>query len=200
MRCCTIPRTATPTCRLQHLAADQAPVEIFNSPLSETGVLGFEYGYSLDYPDGLVLWEAQFGDFWNVAQPIVDQFIASAEEKWQRLSGLVLLLPHGFEGQGPEHSSARLERFLMLGVEDNIQVVYPSTPAQYFHCLRRQALRTWRKPLVAHDPQEPAAPPQRRLDPGRTGRGPLPEDPPRRFGQPAALDPARAPVRRQDLL
>jgi 2-oxoglutarate dehydrogenase E1 component len=138
---------------LEHLAPDQAPVQIFNSPLSETGVLGFEYGYSLDRPDGLVLWEAQFGDFWNAAQPIVDQFITSAEEKWQRLSGLVLLLPHGFEGQGPEHSSARLERFLMLGVDDNIQVVYPSTPAQYFHCLRRQALRRWRKPLVLMTPK-----------------------------------------------
>ena len=138
---------------LQHLAAGQAPIEIFNSPLSEVGVLGFEYGYSLDYPDGLVLWEAQFGDFWNVAQPIVDQFIASAEDKWQRFSGLVLLLPHGFEGQGPEHSSARLERFLMLSVEDNLQVVYPTTPAQYFHCLRRQALRPWRKPLVVMTPK-----------------------------------------------
>jgi 2-oxoglutarate dehydrogenase E1 component len=138
---------------LRHLASNKAPVEIYNSPLSEVGVLGFEYGYSLDYPDGLSLWEAQFGDFWNVAQPIVDQFIASAEEKWQRLSGLVLLLPHGFEGQGPEHSSARLERFLMLAVEDNIQVVYPTTPAQYFHCLRRQALRSWRKPLVIMSPK-----------------------------------------------
>ena len=138
---------------LQHLAAGQAPIEIFNSPLSEVGVLGFEYGYSLDYPDGLVLWEAQFGDFWNVAQPIVDQFIASAEDKWQRLSGLVLLLPHGYEGQGPEHSSARLDRFLMLSVEDNLQVVYPTTPAQYFHCLRRQALRPWRKPLVVMTPK-----------------------------------------------
>jgi 2-oxoglutarate dehydrogenase E1 component len=138
---------------LQHLCEGQAPVEIFNSPLSEVGVLGFEYGYSLDYPDGLILWEAQFGDFWNVAQTIVDQFIASAEEKWQRLSGLVLLLPHGFEGQGPEHSSARIERFLMLGVDDNIQVVYPTTPAQYFHCLRRQALRSWRKPLIVITPK-----------------------------------------------
>ncbi|HEV2392269.1 MAG TPA: 2-oxoglutarate dehydrogenase E1 component [Verrucomicrobiae bacterium] len=138
---------------LQHLQTGQAPVQIYNSPLSEVGVLGFEYGYSLDYPDSLVLWEAQFGDFVNVAQPIVDQFIASAEEKWQRLSGLVLLLPHGFEGQGPEHSSARLERFLMLGVEDNLQIVYPTTPAQYFHCLRRQALRSWRKPLVIMAPK-----------------------------------------------
>jgi len=138
---------------LQHLSPDQAPIEIYNSPLSEVGVLGYEYGYSLETPDGLVLWEAQFGDFWNVAQPIVDQFIASAEEKWQRLSGLILLLPHGFEGQGPEHSSARLERFLALAVEDNLQVVYPTTPAQYFHCLRRQALRTWRKPLVIISPK-----------------------------------------------
>jgi 2-oxoglutarate dehydrogenase E1 component len=138
---------------LQHLAADQAPVQILNSPLSEVGVLGFEYGYSLDYPDALVLWEAQFGDFWNVAQPIVDQFIASAEAKWQRLSGLVLLLPHGYEGQGPEHSSGRLDRFLMLAVEDNLQIVYPTTPAQYFHCLRRQALRCWRKPLVIFTPK-----------------------------------------------
>jgi 2-oxoglutarate dehydrogenase E1 component len=138
---------------LQHIAPNQASVEILNSPLSETGVLGFEYGYSLDYPDSLVLWEAQFGDFVNAAQPIIDQFIASAEEKWQRLSGLVLLLPHGFEGQGPEHSSARLERFLMLGVDDNLQIVYPTTPAQYYHCLRRQALRSWRKPLIVMTPK-----------------------------------------------
>jgi 2-oxoglutarate dehydrogenase E1 component len=138
---------------LQHISSDQARVEIVNSPLSETGVLGFDYGYSLDYPEGLVIWEAQFGDFWNVAQPIVDQFIASAEDKWQRLSGLVLLLPHGFEGQGPEHSSARLERFLMLSAEDNIQVTYLTTPAQYFHLLRRQVLRPWRKPLVVMSPK-----------------------------------------------
>ncbi|MGH7951614.1 MAG: 2-oxoglutarate dehydrogenase E1 component [Limisphaerales bacterium] len=138
---------------LQHLAEKQAPVDIFNSPLSEAGVLGFDYGYSLDYPDGLILWEAQFGDFANAAQVIIDQFITSAEDKWQRLSGLVLLLPHGFEGQGPEHSSARLERFLALAAGDNIQVVYPTTPAQYFHLLRRQVLRHWRKPLVVMTPK-----------------------------------------------
>jgi 2-oxoglutarate dehydrogenase E1 component len=138
---------------LNHLSDDQAPVEVYNSPLSEAGGLGFEYGYSLDYPDALVLWEAQFGDFVNAAQVIVDQFISSAEEKWRRLSGLVLLLPHGFEGMGPEHSSARIERFLQLGARDNLQVVYPTTPAQYFHCLRRQALRRWRKPLVIMTPK-----------------------------------------------
>jgi 2-oxoglutarate dehydrogenase E1 component len=143
-------KTHTP---LQHLSPNQAPVEILNSSLSETGVLGFEYGYSLDWPDGLVGWEAQFGDFWNSAQVIVDQFIASAEDKWRRLSGIVLLLPHGFEGQGPEHSSARLERFLALAAEDNIQVVNPTTPAQYFHCLRRQVKRKWRKPLVVMTPK-----------------------------------------------
>jgi 2-oxoglutarate dehydrogenase E1 component len=138
---------------LNHLTDDQAPVEVYNSPLAEAGALGFEYGYSLDYPDALVLWEAQFGDFVNAAQVIVDQFISSAEEKWRRLSGLVLLLPHGFEGMGPEHSSARIERFLQLGARDNLQVVYPTTPAQYFHCLRRQALRRWRKPLVIMTPK-----------------------------------------------
>jgi 2-oxoglutarate dehydrogenase E1 component len=138
---------------LQHLAPDQAPVDIWNSPLSETGVLGFDYGYSLDCPNGLILWEAQFGDFVNAAQVIVDQFIVSAEKKWDQFSGLVLLLPHGLEGQGPEHSSARLERFLREAAEDNIQVVYPTTPAQYFHLLRRQAVRRWRKPLVVMTPK-----------------------------------------------
>ena len=138
---------------LQHVAPDQAPGDIWNSPLSETGVLGFEYGYSLDCPNGLILWEAQFGDFVNAAQVIVDQFIVSAEKKWGHLSGLVLLLPHGLEGMGPEHSSARPERFLRQAAEDNIQVVYPTTPAQYFHLLRRQALRRWRKPLVVLTPK-----------------------------------------------
>ena len=131
----------------------QAPVDIYNSALSEAGVLGYEYGYSLDCLAGLVIWEAQFGDFWNVAQPIVDQFIVSGEDKWDTLSGLVLLLQHGFEGMGPEHSSARLERFLALAAEDNIQVVYPTTPAQYFHLLRRQVVRPWRKPLVVMAPK-----------------------------------------------
>jgi 2-oxoglutarate dehydrogenase E1 component len=138
---------------LADVAPDQARVEIYNSPLSEVGVLGFEYGYSLDCPEGLVAWEAQFGDFVNAAQVIVDQFIVSAEEKWRRLSGLVLLLPHGFEGAGPEHSSARLERFLELAVNDNILVVNPTTPAQYFHVLRRQVRGRWRKPLIVMTPK-----------------------------------------------
>ncbi len=138
---------------LEHLSADQASVELYNSPLSEAGVLGFEYGYSLDRPDGLCAWEAQFGDFWNCAQVIVDQFIASAEDKWNRLSGLVMLLPHGFEGQGPEHCSARIERFLAMSAEHNIQVCQPTTPAQLFHLLRRQVLRKWRKPLILLSPK-----------------------------------------------
>jgi 2-oxoglutarate dehydrogenase E1 component len=138
---------------LANLSPEQGRIEIANSPLSETAVLGFEYGYSLDCPHGLVAWEAQFGDFWNVAQVIVDQFIASAEDKWGRLSRLIMLLPHGFEGQGPEHCSARLERLLQLCAEDNIQVVQPTTPAQYFHLLRRQVKRKWSKPLAVLTPK-----------------------------------------------
>ena len=138
---------------LMKVAENQEAVEIYNSPLSEAAVLGFEYGFSLDYPDGLVLWEAQFGDFVNAAQVIIDQFITSAEDKWKRLSGLVLLLPHGFEGQGPEHSSARIERWLLLAAEENVQIVYPSTPAQYFHLLRRQVERALRKPLIVFTPK-----------------------------------------------
>jgi 2-oxoglutarate dehydrogenase E1 component len=146
-------RTGEPFSPLNGLATKQARFAVYDSLLSESAVLGFEFGYALDAPHTLVLWEAQFGDFANGAQVIIDQFVASSESKWQRDGGVVLLLPHGYEGQGPEHSSARLERYLQLCAEDNIQVCYPSTPAQYFHLLRRQMKRNFRKPLIVMTPK-----------------------------------------------
>ena len=136
-----------------HLSRTQAFCEIHNSSLSEAACVGFEYGFSRDYPEALVLWEAQFGDFANGAQVIIDQFLSASEDKWNLPTGLVLLLPHGYEGQGPEHSSARIERFMQLAAEGNMNICQPSNAAQYFHLLRRQALRPWRKPLIVFTPK-----------------------------------------------
>ncbi len=146
-------QTGQPHYPLRHLGDDQANFCAYDSTLSEAAVLGFDYGYSMDSPTMLVMWEAQFGDFCNGAQVIIDQFIASGQSKWNRCSGLVLLLPHGYEGQGPEHSSARMERFLQLHAEDNIEVVNASSPAQYFHLLRRQVKRDFRRPLIVMTPK-----------------------------------------------
>jgi 2-oxoglutarate dehydrogenase E1 component len=146
-------KTGEPYVPLLHLSEKQERICVYNSLLSEAAVLGFDYGYSLDYPNMLCLWEAQFGDFANGAQTIIDQFIVPAESKWQRPSGIVLLLPHGYEGQGPEHSSARLERFLQACAEDNIQVCNVTTAAQYFHVLRRQMKRNFIKPLILMTPK-----------------------------------------------
>ncbi len=138
---------------LQHISAEQAPFSIYNSPLNEYGTLGFEYGYALSLPNGLTVWEAQFGDFNNVAQVIIDQYISSAEEKWGIMNGIVLYLPHGYEGQGPEHSSARIERWLDLSARNNMQIVNCTTPANFFHVLRRQMHRNYRTPLIIFTPK-----------------------------------------------
>ena len=138
---------------LSHLSETQSRFEVLNTMLSELAVLGFEYGISSADPRRLIMWEAQFGDFVNGAQMVIDQYLSGAEAKWHRMNGMVLLLPHGYEGMGPEHSSARLERFLQLCAKNNMQVCYPTSPAQLFHVLRRQMHRNFRKPLILMTPK-----------------------------------------------
>ena len=153
---------------IQNLSGALAPFELHNSPLSEAGCLGFEYGYSAASPEILILWEAQFGDFANSAQVIIDSFIVAGESKWGQTTRLTLLLPHGYEGAGPEHSSARIERFIQLGSEGNIRLANPTTAAQYFHLLRRQARIAKPRPLVVVHAQGPAAAAGGRLDARRS--------------------------------
>ena len=174
---------------LDHMTDKQARFEVHNSLLSEAACLGFEYGYARDYPEALVLWEAQFGDFVNGAQTIIDQFIAAGEAKWGLLSGLVMLLPHGYDGQGPEHSSARMERFLQLAASDNMVIAQPSNASQYFHLLRRQALRSWRKPLVVFTPKSMLRHPDAILHCRRVRQARLRKRPPRQRRQKPAPPP-----------
>ena len=171
---------------MQNLVGAEATFEVYNSPLSEVGCLGFEYGYSAADPTTTVLWEAQYGDFVNNAEMVVDQFISSALAKWGQRSRLVLLLPHGYEGNGPEHSSARLERFLQLAAHGNMRVANCSTAAQYFHLLRDQAHRADRATAGDHDPEEPAAP----QGVGVHARRPRRRRVPRRARRPASRRPA----------
>ena len=159
---------------IQHLDHAKAPFELHNSPLSETGALGFEYGYGIETPDALVIWEAQFGDFVNAGQVIVDQFIVSGLVKWGETSRLTLLLPHGYEGAGPEHSSAREERFLTMAAEGNIRAANVTTPAQYFHLLRRQAMIAKARPLIVFTPKSLLRHAVGNLDAARAGRGIVP--------------------------